>query len=126
MSFTVSKEVNGVRVTIYGVITPSDLIECNHGVFRLDHLETVRYCIWDASKVTEVRVCKTDSHQNAALDAISREGRIPDGLKLALISCDSELDPIIDEYINTMKMLNSSWDCRRFHDLASAEQWACI
>ena len=124
MSYSVNKESNGIRIILTGTLTAEDIFRCNREAFMLDHLESVQWGIWDATQVNEVKISKTDANQTAGLDATLRANQIPDGLKLALISCAEALNPIIDEYIQTMNYLNSTWECKRFCDLESAESWA--
>lgn len=114
-------EKHGILWEFYGDVTGKEIDTVNSRFFRDQRRHDVDYQIIDATGVTGTDWKALDAPLIAAKDfGVQREVQ---GLKLAFITSDVAFGALVDEYILISEQLDTSWEFRRFDDLAAARAW---
>lgn len=114
-------ETHGILWEFHGHVTGAEIDKVNSRFFRDERRKDVDYQIIDATGVTGTDWKARDAHLIAAKDyGVQREVK---DLKLAFIASHPDFSALVDEYINISKLLDTSWEFRRFDDVESARAW---
>ena len=111
----------GFEVSFWGIVSSGDIEAVNNEFTGNLRFETVRYALWDMSRITTLAMEDADVEYAAATD--KGASGIRSNLKGAIIVSEGPVREFVEQYLAVSAELDNPWETRLFLDQETAREW---
>ena len=119
MKHTIEWLRKGVLITMIDELTGDDVHQISERLNADSRYDSLRYQIWDFTKVNEINIKAGDVEKIAAFDRASTLTN--PNIKLAAVSTDETIQTLTSLY--QAIMMDSPWETKIFLSLDEAQNW---
>ena len=121
MTHITTWENQGVYWDIFDNLNSDEVIEFNEELSDNSRLSTIKYFIWDSTNVTKISIDKDDASLASVFSKLLNQYN--GNIKGAFVVTDMNLKALVQEYINSSKEIDATWEFIIFEDIKSAREW---
>lgn len=121
MPYSTQWTKDGFEASFWGVVSSGDIEAVNNEFTGNPRFETVRYALWDMSRITSLAMEEADVEYAAATD--KGASSIRSNLKGAIIVPEGPVRELVEQYLAVSSELENPWETRLFLDQRAAREW---
>ena len=121
MSYTHEWNDDNVYIKYFDTLTTYDLVESNSLLVGKREFNLIKYIITDFSDITNVEI--EDKDVAVSTSFAEKADRYNRHIKVALVSNNKHLQPLIEKYIEDTKKIISHANQKLFSNMKEAEMW---
>ena len=121
MAFTQEWKNKGVYRKYFDKLTSKDLIHSNSQLVGKAEFETIKYVIIDFTGITNIGI--DDGDVNIATSFNENVNPYNKYIKVALVSNNNELQPLIEKYLENTLILLPHAQQKLFDNITEAQSW---
>ncbi len=121
MPYQTRWEQEGFFAEFSGEVPSWEIEAVNHEFTGNPKFDTVRFALWDMSRIERLVVSEADIETAAATDQGASVVRRT--LRGAIVVPEGRVREIVEQYLAVSSELENTWDTRLFDDIDSARRW---
>ena len=121
MPHTTTWDSTGIKWQFHGAVTSEEVDEANREMYEDPRFDSIKYFIWDMSKVEKLISNELDVNKPAVTDyGASHSNEFIIG---ALVANEGHVYDSCENYLKISNKLNTKWNLKLFNDNESALKW---
>ncbi len=105
----------------HGVVDLAEVEAANAEFYNSEKSDRASYQLVDTSRIEEFVISKLDFKKVAAVDVASSQ--VNKKMKVAVVATNPDVISNTEDYIDTSRRLNSTWEIKIFSEITTARDW---